>query len=280
MHLCFKVTSLLVIERLTIMYVCFSHGKIQTNEVRWTCMVITCFIMARHAYFKFLYFPLCIYFMYLLCNPKSFMTLGCSKKTRSSKKSGSSSSRHIHHTFTKISFTGRNTTHNEALNPSAILAWQATDRVEYCKRITALSLADIEELQAIHACQDEEDNWEDDNLLLVDDVLAGNSTLDISHGGGEFVDLAVLTEITDDFLGPVKWWVLCNVFIFQVLMMVVGGLMLMIIGHVRIELNGALKLLKGKCQRWWRHIWSGCSLWRRKVSGGSSEPLQLKYKAR
>lgn len=188
------------------------------------------------------------------------MTLGCSKKTNFSKKSGSSSSRRIHHTFTKRSFAGRNTTHNEALNPSAILARQATDQVEYRERITVLSLADIEELQAIRAGQDEEDNWEDDNFLLVDDVLAGNSTLDISHGGGEFVDLAALTEITDDFLRSAKRWVLCNVFIFQVLMTVVGGLMLMIIGHVGIELNGAQKLSKGKCQRWRRHIWSGCSL--------------------
>ena len=131
------------------------------------------------------------------------MTLGYSKKTRSSKKLSGSSSR-IHHTFTKTSFAGRNTSHNEALNPSAILARQATDQVEYRERITALPLADIEELLAIRAGQDEEDNWEDDNFLLVDDILAGNSTLDISHGGGEFVDLAALTEITDDFLGPAK----------------------------------------------------------------------------
>jgi hypothetical protein len=102
----------------------------------------------------------------------------------SSRKSGPSSSHHIHHIFTKTSVTGRKTTHNEALNSTAIQTRQATDQIQYHERITALPLADIEKLQAICAGQDEEDNWEDDNLLLIDDVLAGSSYLDISHGGG------------------------------------------------------------------------------------------------
>lgn len=131
------------------------------------------------------------------------MTLGCSKKSRTSKV-GSSASRRIHHLFTTTSLTGRNKTHNEGLNPSAILARQGRDQAQYRERIAALPLAEMEELQAIRAVQDEEDNWEDDNLLRIDDILAGNASLDISHGGGEFVDLAELAEITDDLFGPAK----------------------------------------------------------------------------
>jgi hypothetical protein len=130
------------------------------------------------------------------------MTLGSSKKTRTSKV-GTSASRRIHHIYTTTSLTGRNTTHNEALNPSAILARQARDRVQYHERVTEMPLAEIEELQAIRAGHDK-DNWEDvDNFMGIDDILAGNAFLDISHGGGEFMDLVKLTEITDDLLGPV-----------------------------------------------------------------------------
>jgi hypothetical protein len=102
--------------------------------------------------------------------------------------------------------TGRNKTHCEGLNPSAILARQARDRIQYRERITALPLAEIEELQAIRTGYDDDDHWddEDSNVLRVDDILAGNTSLDISHGGGEFMDLAVLTEITDDLLGPAR----------------------------------------------------------------------------
>jgi hypothetical protein len=135
---------------------------------------------------------------------ESFMTLGCSKKSRTSKV-GSSTSRRIHHIFNTTSLNGRTVTHNEALNPSAILARQARDQVQYRERIAALPLVEIEELEAIRrVVQDEDDNWEDDNILRIDDILAGNASLDISHGGGEFVDLAELTEITDDLFGPSK----------------------------------------------------------------------------
>jgi hypothetical protein len=130
------------------------------------------------------------------------MTLGRSKKTRTSKV-GTSTSRRVHHTFTTTSFSGRNTTHNEALNPSAIIARQARDQVQYRERIAALPLVENEELQAIRAGHDE-DNWEDDNILRLDDFLGGNATLDISHGGGEFVDLAELAGITDDLHRPAR----------------------------------------------------------------------------
>jgi hypothetical protein len=129
------------------------------------------------------------------------MTLGYSRKTRSSKVRSSTSQR-VHHIFTTTSSTGRKTTHNEALNPSAILTRQARDQVQYRERVMALPLAEIDELQAIRAGQNEEDSWVDDNLLSIDDILAGEASLDISHEGGEFVDLAEFTHITDDLLGP------------------------------------------------------------------------------
>ena len=43
-----------------------------------------------------------------------------------------------------------------------------------------------------------------EKFLRMDDILEGHAFLDISHGGGEFVDLAELTEITDDLFGPAR----------------------------------------------------------------------------
>ena len=111
---------------------------------------------------------------------------------------------HIHHIYTKQSLTGRKTTHTEGLNPSAIIERQAKDWIQYIERVTALPLAEVEELLAIRAGHNEEDNWEDNNILRMEDILEGHAFLDISHGGGEFVDLAELTEITDDLFGPAR----------------------------------------------------------------------------
>ena len=52
-----------------------------------------------------------------------------------------------------------------------------------------------------------------------------------------------------------KYWLICVLQV--VLKTIIGGLMLVIIGHVGIEFNGALKLSTGKCLPWWRHIWPG-----------------------
>ena len=47
----------------------------------------------------------------------------------------------------------------------------------------------------MRAGHNEEDNWEDNNILRMEDILEGHAFLDISHGGGEFVDLAKLMKL-------------------------------------------------------------------------------------
>ena len=47
----------------------------------------------------------------------------------------------------------------------------------------------------MRAGHNEEDNWEDNNILRMEDILEGHAFLDISHGGSEFVDLAELMKL-------------------------------------------------------------------------------------
>ena len=58
-------------------------------------------------------------------------------------------------------------------------------------------MAEIEELEAIRTGYNDGDHWEDEdnNILRIDDILAGNTSMD------DFVDLAELVDITDDLLG-------------------------------------------------------------------------------
>ena len=117
-----------------------------------------------------------------------------------SSKAGTSSSRHVGHIYSKISMTGRIKTCSEAHLPTAIQVRQAHDHSDYRERITAMTSSELNELQAIRAGHDE-DNWEDvspEFNVNLDDILAGNTAMDISHAGGEFTDMV---EIADDLLG-------------------------------------------------------------------------------
>jgi hypothetical protein len=128
------------------------------------------------------------------------MTLGRPSGSKKTKRSGTSSSIHVHHLYTSRLLSGRTSLRREVLNASAIQKRQAKDRSDYAIRKDSMSTAEIEELNAIcsnttnDSSNFEHDAWEMD----VDSILAGAETMDISHAGGEF---SSLVEISDDLLG-------------------------------------------------------------------------------
>ena len=132
------------------------------------------------------------------------MTLGKPPGSRKTKRSGSSSSVHVHHLYTSRSLSGRTSLRQEVLNASAIHKRQAKDRIDHALRQDAMSTVERDELEAIRtnttndsrsgSSNIEQDAWEMD----VDAILAGAETLDISHVGGEF---AAVVDIADDLLG-------------------------------------------------------------------------------
>ena len=132
------------------------------------------------------------------------MTLGKPPGSRKTKRSGSSSSVHVHHLYTSRSLSGRTSLRQEVLNASAIHKRQAKDRIDHALRQDAMSTVKRDELEAIRtnttndsrsgSSNIEQDAWEMD----VDAILAGAETLDISHVGGEF---AAVVDIADDLLG-------------------------------------------------------------------------------
>jgi hypothetical protein len=135
------------------------------------------------------------------------MTLGKPPGSKKTKRSGTSSSTHVHHLYTSHSLGGRTSLRQEVLNASAIRKRQAKDRTDHALRQDAMSTVERDELEAIltNMTNDsgsgsidnrnlEHDAWEMD----VDAVLAGAETIDISHAGGEF---AAAVDMADDLLG-------------------------------------------------------------------------------
>src|SRR5271155_950125 len=133
------------------------------------------------------------------------MTLEKLPGSKKTKRSGTSSSIHVHHLYTSRSLSGRTSLRQEVLNACAIHKRQAKDRTDYALCKNAMSTLERDELEAIRTnttndsrsdnSNPEHDAWEMD----VDAVLSGEETIDISHAGGEF---AAAVDITDDLLGP------------------------------------------------------------------------------
>jgi hypothetical protein len=136
------------------------------------------------------------------------MTLCKTPGSKKSKRSGTSSSTHVHHLYTSRSLGGRTSLRQEVLNASAIHKRQAKDRIDYALRRDAMSTAERDELNAI-CTNTTNDNTTNDTSDLehnawemdVDAVLAGTETIDISHAGGEF---SSVMDIADDLLGTVN----------------------------------------------------------------------------
>ena len=138
-----------------------------------------------------------------MTRPSFYMTLGKRPGSKKTKRSGTSSSVHVHHLYTSRSLGGRTSLRQEVLNASAIHKRQAKDRADLTLRQDAMSTAERDELNAIRtnttndSSNFEHDPWEMD----ADDVLDGTETMDISHAGGEF---SSVINTADDLLGTVN----------------------------------------------------------------------------
>ena len=128
------------------------------------------------------------------------MTLGRPSGSKKTKRSGTSSSVHVHHLYTSRLLSGCTSLRREVLNASAIRKRQAKDRADQALRQKSMSTMEKEELDAIRSdTTNDSSNFKYDAWGMdVDSVLAGAETIDISHAGGEF---ASLVEISDDLLG-------------------------------------------------------------------------------
>jgi hypothetical protein len=129
------------------------------------------------------------------------MTLGRPSGSKKTKRSGTSSSVHVHHLYASRLLSGRTSLRRESLNATAIHKRQVKDRAEHALRQESMSKVEKDELNAIRQGDTTNDgsNFEFNNWGMdVDSILAGAETMDISHAGGEF---SSLVEISDDLLG-------------------------------------------------------------------------------
>ena len=135
------------------------------------------------------------------------MVLGRCPGSKKTKRSGTSSSVHVHHSYSSRSHAGRSILRQEVLNATSIHKRQANDRVDHALCQGAMSTAERDELNAIrnNTTNDSRSGSVDDRNLAhdawamdVDDILAGAETIGISHAGGEF---ASVVDIADDLLG-------------------------------------------------------------------------------
>lgn len=118
---------------------------------------------------------------------------------------GSSSSRHIHRFSSNVSrLTGRTTTKNVTLNPTGILRQQDIEEKEYLARTEAMTVTQLEGLQAAAMIYDDYDTHSrsPSSTININDILSGQVSLNLSHEGGE---LAELLAIEEDVLGPPAW---------------------------------------------------------------------------
>lgn len=123
--------------------------------------------------------------------------------------SGSSSSRHVVHSFSRVSSGARITGKKESLTSAKIQARTTEDHIAYQERLDSMSKTDRSSIAALHLenMQTEDDDGQPAFDIL--DILSGQSSLDISHIGGEFADLLA---IGDDLLGPSSWYVFLSGF--------------------------------------------------------------------
>ena len=78
-----------------------------------------------------------------------YMTLANPPGSKKTKRSGTSSSTHVHHLYTSHSLGGRTSLRQEVLNASAIRKRQAKDRTDHGLRQDAMSTVERDELEAI-----------------------------------------------------------------------------------------------------------------------------------
>lgn len=128
------------------------------------------------------------------------MVLGRSTKKGARKgagsKAGSSSSRHVHRVYSSTTTSGLSTTKREILSQSGLQKRQDQEREGQKTRLDNMSSSERAELDSILHQESDQENYQSENIMSIDDILSGDAYIDISHAGGE------LTALTDDLLGP------------------------------------------------------------------------------
>lgn len=117
--------------------------------------------------------------------------------------SGSSSSHHVHHIFSKTTGS-RLSSMKEMLTSSEIHTRNTEDYKEYQERLDSMTTTERSNIEVLYSGGMQE--HDDDNgqpAVDIMDILSGQDSMDISHVGGEFADLLA---IGDDLLGP-SWYV-------------------------------------------------------------------------
>ena len=129
------------------------------------------------------------------------MVLGRSSKKDGKKhnvQAGSSSSRHVHRVYSSTTRSGLNVTKREILTPLGLQKQQEKDRQAYTIRMNTLPSRERAELEAICSgdLEEHQEINESENVISIDDILAGDISKDISHARGE------LSALADDLLVP------------------------------------------------------------------------------
>lgn len=114
--------------------------------------------------------------------------------------SGSSSSRHIQHSFSSGT---RRTGRKEVLSGTEIQARTSQDHLQYQERISSMTITEIGNITALHSEHVQAENDDTGPAMDIMDILSGQDHVDISHAGGEFADLLAIGE---DLLGPSIWY--------------------------------------------------------------------------
>ena len=97
------------------------------------------------------------------------------------------------------------TTKNVLLNPTGILQQQHLEETDYLARTEAVSSMLLEQLHAATVIHDDYNTITSRSpspAINVDDILSGNSQIDLSHEGGGFSELLAMDE---DVLSPPAW---------------------------------------------------------------------------
>jgi hypothetical protein len=117
--------------------------------------------------------------------------------------SGSSSSHHVQHNFSKISGGGaRHTTGKETLNLGEIQVRTSKDHLVYQERMESMTNTERRNLDTLLTAGAQAEDDDGPPVMDILDILSGKDSVDISHVGGEFADLLALG---DDLLGPSSW---------------------------------------------------------------------------
>jgi len=115
---------------------------------------------------------------------------------------GSSSSRHIHYTYTHKNAGGRVTSHQDVLVPSEIQVRQAKDYAFFKHQVDDMTTSELAELHALRAITKDSSRGNSiEPMIGVDDILAGTEAAEISHAGGEWAELLA---IEDGLFGPTR----------------------------------------------------------------------------